>query len=421
MQEIIQATAEGPAHWRRPLAVVLAAAGLGALGLVIYVAWLGKPVALADRLFINPLRFLLLAASAFMAAWLLWNSGRGQATLQRAAAQLALLSFTIVLCMLAAEMAMRLYVKRIHDGNDLDRLRNMHALGKRIKVHSSHPLASIIEPVQNARLGYELAPNLDLDFGHHRVRTNAEGMRDDRNYSTNRPPRSVRILGLGDSGMFGWDCSQGQSYMDVLRRQLEQRTGGTTCEVLNLSVPGFNTDQEVQQMHLNGLKWRPDVVVVGWCKNDYYLPMFVTQRQKFPPHASRLWTYLFAREDFWQMTTGVKTSARRPGEFDHAMLTDVMVSGTEIAGVSRALQELRDLGRKEQYKILVFGPLDHSIAGVCKKLGLDYYNTFEKIPETPQTQEWGVHLIHPKPEGHRVLGEHLAQDLEERGWLTPRP
>ncbi|MBI3319368.1 MAG: hypothetical protein HYZ89_02105 [Candidatus Omnitrophica bacterium] len=65
---------------------------------------------------------------------------------------------------------------------------------------------------------YELKPNLDTcAFGGH-VQTNTEGFRALREYQQKKPRGTFRLLGLGDSLMFG----QGVNDEDVYTRQVEQ-------------------------------------------------------------------------------------------------------------------------------------------------------------------------------------------------------
>lgn len=66
-----------------------------------------------------------------------------------------------------------------------------------------------------------------------------------------------RVLVLGDSVAFGMDVADGESWPERLARP--------GLEVVSLAVPGFGTDQELLRLEREGLAYRPDVIVVGFC------------------------------------------------------------------------------------------------------------------------------------------------------------
>jgi len=99
---------------------------------------------------------------------------------------------------------------------------------------------------------------------------NSHGMRGPE-ISRQKPPETLRILGLGDSFMFG----QGVHDKDTFLRRLERRLNEDdaipqTVECLNTGVQGYNTrDQVVYFEHL-WLKYEPDLVVIAFYLNDAY-------------------------------------------------------------------------------------------------------------------------------------------------------
>ena len=57
------------------------------------------------------------------------------------------------------------------------------------------------------------------------------------------------------------------------------------------------------------------------------------------------------------------------------------------------------------------------IVNILEEIGLPYFNTREEIPAGPYPKEYAIHFIHPSPEGHAALAEHLEKRLDESGWL----
>ena len=96
--------------------------------------------------------------------------------------------------------------------------------------------------------------------------TNAQGFRDTRVYPYEKEPGVFRVLCLGDSQTEGFEARQECVYPEVIRRRLSRL--GRRVEVMNTGVSGFGTAEELAYLENEGLKFKPDVVVLGWYAND---------------------------------------------------------------------------------------------------------------------------------------------------------
>jgi len=364
----------------------------------------------------------LLGGVGALFAWYLFLHGvhNTRQDWKRFAGRMVLLALSLAISLLAAEIVVRaIYSARAQAGS-VDRLKEFRRRGKRPPIHSTHPLAVIVQPSDDTRVVYELQPDLDVVFGERRVRTNAEGMRENGNYPVERSPHSVRILGIGDSGMFGWDIEQGEDYMSVMESNLNARQDGTLYEVLNLGVPGYNTQLEIEMLRYKGLKYKPDIVVVGWCENDFSLPLFLLERENYRrKDKSFLFEFLFRRAQTTESRPGLLVHDLR--RYDKNDVIPEIATGTDIEGVRKALLRLKAMGVEHGFKVVIFGPLHHQIRQLCGEVGVPMANTLDLIPPDKYPKDYLVYFMHPPKEGHRVLAEYLAKDLEDRGWLTPAP
>ncbi|MHB8834577.1 MAG: SGNH/GDSL hydrolase family protein [Candidatus Methylomirabilia bacterium] len=163
---------------------------------------------------------------------------------------------SVVLALLAAEIAVRIL---------------------RIPPNPAAPL-----PIPSYRLsanpviGYEYRPGNtsseeSFDDGHRGFVINSAGFRDSE-HEANKPADVFRIVVLGDSTTAG----NGTAFEKIYTTQLEAllnsgRTGGRRYEVLNMGVGGYHTLQEIETLRTKGLAYHPDLVLVTFCLNDFFL------------------------------------------------------------------------------------------------------------------------------------------------------
>ncbi|MGH7338227.1 MAG: SGNH/GDSL hydrolase family protein, partial [Myxococcota bacterium] len=116
-------------------------------------------------------------------------------------------------------------------------------------------------------LTYELAPNRREQSQGTMIRTNSFGMRDDEPRAAEGAPVR-RIVVLGDSFTFGFGVRGDETYPNVLERLLDAETHDARFEVLNLGVGGYSTRDEALVLEHKGMRWNPELVVVGYVLND---------------------------------------------------------------------------------------------------------------------------------------------------------
>jgi lysophospholipase L1-like esterase len=95
--------------------------------------------------------------------------------------------------------------------------------------------------------------------------TNNHGWRDRDRHFENRHG-AYRILAVGDSNTFGPTVPDESVYTRILEDRL--RDEGFNVEVINMSYCAWGTDQEVEALANEGMKYRPDLVVLQFCLND---------------------------------------------------------------------------------------------------------------------------------------------------------
>jgi hypothetical protein len=95
---------------------------------------------------------------------------------------------------------------------------------------------------------------------------NSKGFRSTTEYSYHKPNGALRVMCLGDSNTQGFECHQDSTYASVIQRFLGKR--GVKAEVINAGVSGFSTVEALVFLENEGIKYFPDVVVLGYFAND---------------------------------------------------------------------------------------------------------------------------------------------------------
>jgi len=135
--------------------------------------------------------------------------------------------------------------------------------------------------------GWTLKPNIKnmSVFDGKALNSNSKGLRGTTGYEYSRTPGKQRILVLGDSFTFGEEVSDDETYAHDLESALPN------TEVLNLGVQGYGHDQMLLYLRDEGVKYHPDVVILGFAYLDIYRNLwtfFAYAKPRFKVDAGRL-------------------------------------------------------------------------------------------------------------------------------------
>jgi hypothetical protein len=135
-----------------------------------------------------------------------------------------------------------------------------------VKLHQIHQEWTGQYATYHPTRGWTLKPDIkDLPvFDGKILNSNSKGVRGKTEYEYQRTPGKRRIVVLGDSFTFGEEVSDDETYSHDLESALR------STEVLNLGVQGYGHDQMLLYLREEGLKYHPDVVIVGFAYLDIY-------------------------------------------------------------------------------------------------------------------------------------------------------
>jgi hypothetical protein len=100
------------------------------------------------------------------------------------------------------------------------------------------------------------------------VHSTPRGVRGTADVPYDRVAGRRRILVFGDSYTFGDELSDQDTWAAALGRLL------TDADVVNLGVHGFGHDQMLEYLKTEGVKYRPDVVMIGYVWFDQYRNLY---------------------------------------------------------------------------------------------------------------------------------------------------
>jgi lysophospholipase L1-like esterase len=219
-------------------------------------------------------------------------------------------------------------------------------------------LGQIIRMSRNPRIVYELRPRLDVLFSGAHLTTSDSGYRG-RDVRTPKPAGTYRILGLGDSYLFGQGVADDETYLARLPGLLRVAWPDRSIEAVNLAVPGFNTVMEVEMLRERAAVLEPDLILIEIVGNDLDLPNFLWNPVDFwTPRRSFLLDFIRGRLVAGASSAqGLVESPREAGPTgrfsrDPERVPAEYASMVGFVPFDRALRDLRDLGRARHVPVL---------------------------------------------------------------------
>src|SRR5262245_3329764 len=315
----------------------------------------------------------------------------------------------------------------------------------RLKPGDPATLGQMVRASRSADIVYELRPDLNVRFMDRPVSTNSRGFRD-REYPLEKPPGVARIVGLGDSVMFGWGVGDREDYLALLEDKLGDGALGARFEVINTAVPGYNGVMELATLKEKALSYRPALVIVGFCGNEMALPSFLQRRDDYLSLGrSVLLEFVRGRlkgsvadpdeeeeedDDGGLVGRPAKVRWRDPSGEDLSRVPARYAHMVGFAAYDRTLKELRRLAGASGFELLV---LYYPAAPLEVKRLVDS-NAIESLSLAPNVRrfmlrhggrERGRELLdlspsdpHPSVEGHLLIAHVLFDHLSESGALA---
>lgn len=286
----------------------------------------------------------------------------------------------------------------------------------------------------NPRIGYEPVPALkyegeDLSFYDYQGAGNRLGYRD-RDHAEEKRPGVFRIVVLGDSIGAGLRVERFEdTFPAILERLLREQ--GQNAEVINFSVSGYNTRQEVETLRERGLRYRPDLVLLAYSMNDReqvdgaILERLLEQRRAGTTVDPNRAAPVLVKSALWRF---LRYRAFPP----HRQLDEELRQYRELLGgdtVEASFADLAELSRREGVPVLValFPHLSRwrsppaptgehqAIAELSRRHGFQYLDLLGafRACRAESKAPLAFDSLHPTPDGHACAARALAGAVME--------
>jgi hypothetical protein len=340
------------------------------------------------------------------------------ADLRRFALRLTLALGTTIVSLLVAEGIVRLAHYLREDRRPLEvQLRSSRAQAK----SSMHDLdlGDIVQPSRHEGIVYELRPNVRGRFMGQPVLINSQGLHD-YEYSRRKEPGTFRIVGVGDSSLFGWGVPFEDSGLKVLERRLNEKSRAQKFEVINFAVPGYNTAMEAETFVQRCLEYAPDLVLLNFNTNDYDVPNFM-RRPRDLTTLRRSYVFDLA----YSVYEAVMAVEREPPPFDFRNRTTALRQAERLdadpalpneyrymvgaKGVVRALERLAAAARERGIPFVVFAV--KAYPGLDPKYVRDEWRDGQRELLERESRRLGFHFLNTYPYFMNYLNQHPNANL----------
>lgn len=283
-------------------------------------------------------------------------------------------------------------------------------------------------------------------------RINKEGMRDDREFSYDKPEGMCRVALFGDSFFVGYELDLRDTFAATLEKRL--RAEGFKVEVLNFAVSGFGTAEMLRTYERYGRKFNPDVVVFQWHGSDpddnvrsglyklvdgkleagreNYLPAVAAQDElmKFALYrlvADHSHLYSVIREKAAGKMKNLLTGLRKPKQSEAAAEeTQVAEEGAEpVAGPEKKYDwwsektlSLSAALLQKAHETMVVDGKDFVVVDIPRRIArTEFYSTIDALPATTRAS---LAIVSPQTVFTRAARPDLKLYFEKgHGHLTP--
>lgn len=282
--------------------------------------------------------------------------------------------------------------------------------------------------------------------------TNSKGFRNSINYNFKKPPNTLRIMSIGDSHTFGYEVSQEETFSSQIEKFLVNDS--TSVQVINTGVSGFGTAEELVFLENEGIKYKPDYVILGFFRNDFddnirsnlfslkhdsltvtsktYIPGvdiqdFIYQFNLIKWLSENSYLYSFTFNTVWDLFKNSSIAKVRINSKEYAINVNQTIDDYQMRLAIKLLERMHRICQKNSIKLIIIDvpswEFDNTIISSIEDLQLksekpfcDYLIKFKdinaKLELNKILREKGHHHISDKT--HKIIAELCASYIKSQ-------
>lgn len=207
---------------------------------------------------------------------------------------------------------------------------------------------------------------------------------------------------------FGWGVNESGSWPKILERRLNQKAEGN-YEVLNMGVPGHETQMEVGMLQEKGLKYNPDKVIIQFHENDAINRTRKLELRKKNEHSIEK----YIEEGMTRREAKIKRSRDIYKELRNERME--MSMSERMRGIENAFDDLADIRDEEGFEVYIFGwPVRNKkhakyLKNISKDFDFNYLNLEDELLNKYYAYPKGEPYLykvrdgHPNRKGHELI------------------
>ena len=266
------------------------------------------------------------------------------------------------------------------------------------------------------------------------LNTNSKGLRGKKDFPYAKNRERLRILILGDSFTFGDEVSDNETYAHYLQEMLPD------TEVINMGVHGYGHDQMLILFKEEGIKYQPDIVILGFLPldmsrnlldfRDFAKPRFVLEKGELKltgtpvPRPEEILRWDWTRPKLLDLFSLIRHSVKKASGLQQremeAITTAILMELIRSVESIHATPILAYLPRGREIALDVAVTQDEQyMFSVCH---LDQrakcFSTRPYFAEKIAAGETFKSRGHWEPAGHRAVAEAIKRYLVDEGHVS---
>jgi len=247
----------------------------------------------------------------------------------------------------------------------------------------------------------------------------------DHEFSVKKPPKTFRILAIGDSLTYGDGIKNVDDiFTEILEKKLNDDNNELQYEVLNVSKKGWDVKQYLSALKNPGLSYEPDIVMIGFFFNDIEANENNRPKIRYIPERVH-WVMARLSYAYWYTYSAVTSGDDR---WLNYYLSYTSPDSYHWRRFVRYWKEILATCNNRDIKTMIvilpttnwlndthpFIPVYHNVENLSKDNGAVVLNLFPFLKGyNPRELHVGITDSHPNAKAHRIYASKIFDFLKK--------